>query len=206
MKLQWLLSALITFAVPYGYAAPARIDEGLSFCKSQAGAVCGDAAKAQTNVQEVGSVNGVSYRFTHWGEAVIQASPSSEIETQTPSNVWHIKCSRDVLTGSRSCMAFNSATLTFLANSEGVEVFSVGYEHFPGSQSSLRVGTKVFNTKLKGGMLPQAKAIIAELKDGRPFATRYMRWPKEQWLEAEGELYGAQLTIELARWLAKNAK
>jgi hypothetical protein len=77
-------------------------------------------------------------------------------------------------------------------------------EHFPGSQSSIRIGSRRFDTRQRDGYFPSAPQLVQPMKNGTPVVTRYMKWPYREWIDKEFVSYGFDTAIHAARWILKN--
>lgn len=81
---------------------------------------------------------------------------------------------------------------------------SVGYEHFPGSQTSIKIGARRFDTRDKDGDFSNSAQLVSLMGDGAPVVTRYMKWPYQHYVDDEFVAYGLSTSVAVAKWLIKN--
>ena len=81
---------------------------------------------------------------------------------------------------------------------------SVGYEHFPGSQTSIKIGAKRFVTRDRNGNFSSAAQLVNMMGDGTAVVTRYMKWPYRHYVDDEFVTYGLNTSVTVAKWLIKN--
>lgn len=118
---------------------------------------------------------------------------------------WAIACKRDAMTQRKSCHA-TLGDLWIYIDHAGKIIVSVGVDHYPGSQTSIRLGSRRFDTLDRDGDFSQSLSIIQAMKDGQIIVTRFMKWPYRQWIDQERVLYGSQATIAMLRWTIANLR
>lgn len=170
------------------------------FCKMQKGATCLDTEGGE----EKGEFMGAKYRL-YSESAAVAASPGGALSYTSQAPMWDIGCSRDKMTSKRTCHVKRGDLYLFYSQ-PGAEWASIGNEHFPGSSSAIKIGTRRYDTTHRDGDFPSSLKIGAQLKDGTPVVTRYMKWPYRTWVDDEYTVHGAQTAIHLAKWLLKNGK
>lgn len=166
------------------------------FC-SQAGASCDDINDPSA---DAGTFMGARFQVSESG-ASIEGTPGGKVDDT--SQAWWVDCNRDKMTGTRSCAIHRGDLWIFVSG--GRTFVSVGDEHFPGSQTSLRIGNARFDTMHRDGNFSQP-GILPALQNGRTVVTRYMRWPERSYVDNEFVVLGAQTAIAIARWLLKHGE
>lgn len=168
------------------------------FCSSQPGAACSDP---ESGLDE-GTLMGA--KFTVYSDsATVAGSPETKLSPLNPST-WSLACMRDKMTNRKTCHAHKGELWIFFPQAGGAFV-SIGTDHFPGSQSSIRIGARRFDTMNRDGNFNQ-RAILPLLKDGTIVVTRFMKWPHRSWIDDEFKLHGVQATLALGRWMVKHAE
>lgn len=170
---------------------------GKWFCEVAKGAKCEEGY--------AGSLDGVRFRQDPDGGGFVQGVAESSPSPAIGSGGWTVNCKRDAMTQRSFCSA-NLDDLWLFADHNGRIKVSVGYKHFPRSQTSLRIDARRFDTMDEDGNFPQSAEILRQLKDGRTLVTRYMQWPNRHWIDVERTLYGAEATIQLLTWSARNLR
>lgn len=162
-------------------------------------------ASCVEGAEHSGTLAGV--RYAQYGDASgwVDATPQGSSANTGQQNRWSIRCDRDAMTNKKTCTA-NLDDLWVAAQQDGRITVSVGYKHFPGSTTSIRIANSRYDTKDRDGDFLQSNAIVKQLKDGNKLVTRYMKWPYRSWIDVERELYGADAAVALVTWSAKNIK
>jgi hypothetical protein len=166
------------------------------FCASHAGARC---TEPESESDEGILMNA---RFVVRNDsAIVEAAPNAKL---ADAGNWSLSCGRDKMTKMTMCHA-NRGDLYIFFPQGGREYLSIGSNHFPGSQTSIRIGNQRFDTSSRGGNFAQAGAVSA-LKDGAMVVTRFTKWPDRTPVDDEFTLHGAQATVVLGRWMVKHAE
>lgn len=166
------------------------------FCKAQKPGACIPSEDAV----ERGALGGVWLRLTPNGADVEGAAADSP---DAGTGNWTVSCRRDKMTSARSCLVYKD-DLYVGVYGNGRLTFSVGDEHFPGSQSSIRIGSRRFDTGQRDGYFPNAPQLVQLMKNGTPVVTRYMKWPYREWIDKEFVSYGLGTAIQAAHWILKH--
>lgn len=167
------------------------------FCEVAKGATC--------EADYEGTLNGVRFSQKFDGSGWVQATTEPPPYRGPQDGRWMISCKKDAMTSRSSCNATLDDLWLFADHTGRIRV-SVGYDNFPGSQTSLRIDSRRFDTLDNDGDFSQSAEIVRNLKDGRTLVTRYMKWPYRQNIDVERTLYGAETTIQLITWSARNFK
>jgi hypothetical protein len=167
------------------------------FCEVAKGASC------EADYQ--GTLNGVQFSQKFDGSGWVQATTEPPPYRGGLDGRWMISCKKDAMTSRSSCNATLDDLWLFADHTGRIKV-SVGYDNFPGAQTSLRIDSRRFDTLDNDGDFPQSAEIVRNLKDGRTLVTRYMKWPYRSHIDRERILYGAEATIQLLTWSARNFK
>lgn len=167
------------------------------FCEVAKGATC--------EADYEGTLNGVRFKQTYDASGWVQATTEPPPYTGPRAGRWMISCKRDAMTTRSTCSA-HLDDLWLFADQTGRIKVSVGHENFPGSQTSIRIDSRRFDTLDRDGDFPQSSEILKQMKDGRTLVTRYMKWPYREWIDVERTLYGTDATLQLLTWSARNHK
>lgn len=170
-----------------------------TFCATQKGAIC-EIVEATV---ETGVVDGIRYRL-YVDSAGVATAPDADINDYKQPQ-WDIGCSRDKMSGVKSC-SIRQGELWIFFRSAGSSIVSVGHDHYPRSISSLKIGKKRFDTRNQDGDFGDPQSIIKALADGQPVVTRFMKWPYREWKDDEFNSTGFRVATKLANWLLKNGK
>lgn len=168
------------------------------FCASQPGATCTEPESGR----DEGTLLNAKF-IVYRDSASVQAAPESKLSPINAST-WSLACQRDKMTNSKTCYAHKGDLWIFFPQ-VGRAYVSIGTDHFPGSQTSIRIGTKRFDTMSHDGNFAQAE-ILSALKDGSMVVTRFMKWPYRSWVDDEFKLHGSQATIAIGKWMLKHAE
>lgn len=168
------------------------------FCKSQRGAICGQS----DGDYEAGEFLGARYHLYRESGAVTASKDGGNLRIAGEA-VWDIGCTRDKMTSKRTCH-IHKGDLFLLYSQAETENVLIGFDHFPGSTTAIKIGSRRYNTSERDGNFPANLKIGTQLLDGTPVVTRYMKWPYREWVDDEFTVYGAQTAIHLAKWLLKN--
>ena len=156
-----------------------------------------------------GAINGI-----HYSRATEEASEASFSAWRGPNapedaGIWHVTCDVDPIHDSRFCQVrrpWSSLIVSFGPNCQPLVVV-VGTEHYPGTESLLRIdGGKPHITKNPEGVFPRAiyAQVVKQLRDGKPFITRYTRWPyKNEFHDQESTAVGFAEAADYACWAVK---
>lgn len=167
------------------------------FCQTQKGATC-EVIKSDS---ESGVFRGAAYNL-YSDSASVVAVPGGDITDVLHTPRWRIGCSREKMTAQRTCSVSQGDVAVFFRASAVTIV--VGQDHFPGSVTSLKIGTRRFDTSQQDGNFAASKEMVQMMADGQQLVTRYMKWPDRHWVEDEFNTSGFQASATLARWLLKN--
>lgn len=168
------------------------------FCKAQKAGTC----VADKPPEQFAVLNGAWIALFRDG-ARVAASPDSRVEDWARSGNWDIGCSRDKMTSQRSCYITKGA-LFIRVKPNGKTALAVGDDNFPGSQTSIKIGQKRFDTMERDGFFENAGHLAGLMRNGTPVVTRYMKWPDRHWIDDEFTVYGLDTAVQVARWLVKN--
>jgi len=171
-----------------------------TFCSDQKSAKC--EVTDEENAQ--GKLNGVWFQFLR-GSAVVQGSSGTDVKDWLKSEYWSVNCDRDKITEVKSCVLRKNENEMFIRiNSLGRTSLYVGFDHFPESQTIIKIGKKVFSTNDQYGYFQNPKQLLATMKDGAHVITRYTKWPDRSWVDSEFTTNGIDTAVLIARWMLKN--
>lgn len=152
---------------------------------------------------ETGEYKGVKYRFYYSdGSGSVQGLEGNNLDilTDPPNSNWNIICKADGMDDTAWCSILKD-DLTVTVWKDGSPVISIGNNHFPGTNYSLRIdGQEVFETRGNQGFLKDKNAkIIEQLLHGDTVLTRYVEWPYEAHIDKKTDLFGLSVAYELSK-------
>jgi len=171
-----------------------------AFCAARKTVAC----ETSDNALELGALDGTWFRLSEDSASVAGAKDRGP-DSWTDNAHWRVNCSRDKMSSRRSCMINKDKgdLYVFVSQGGGVSV-SVGYEHFPGSQTSIKIGAKRFDTRDRDGDFGNSAQLVRLMRDGTSVVTRYMKWPYQHYLDDDFVVYGLGTSVTVANWLIKN--
>ena len=165
------------------------------FCKAEKRGTC----EASNDGLQRGALNGEWFQIFADSGVVAGAQGAMPDRWSHGAN-WDISCSRDKMTSVRSCL-INKGDLYFFVKPGGKVSVSVGVDHFPSSQTSIKIGARRFNTMQRDGNFANGSQLIGQMRNGTPVVTRYMKWPYRTWVDDEFTAYGVSTAMHVARWI-----
>lgn len=107
--------------------------------------------------------------------------------TITPSYDWNISCRKDRFTDIKSCFMTKIFSDLMVGIVEGhIRVF-VGKNHFPNTQSAIKID-KNATVYGKEGSISNPKQVIQQLRNGKVAYLRYQEWPYQYYKDSEVDL------------------
>ena len=102
---------------------------------------------------------------------------------------WYVDCSKDRFNSTKKCSLSKYSSDLRIMNINGRYSVYVGRNHYPRSQSALKVDN---NSTMYGyeGIIRSPEKAIEQLKNGKVAYTRYSEWPYESKLDGEVDLNG----------------
>lgn len=102
---------------------------------------------------------------------------------------WNYSCSKDKLNKQKSCSLSKSHSNIMVSISGGRHSVYIGRNHFPRTQSTIKIDD---NTPIYGyeGLSNTPQKVIEQMKKGRVAYTRYKEWPYEYNQDGETDLTG----------------
>lgn len=102
---------------------------------------------------------------------------------------WNVDCRRDRFNETKKCTLSKYSGDLLIMNINGSYYIYVGSNHYPRSQSALKIDN---NPTMYGyeGVIKNPIKVIEQLKSGKVAYTRYSKWPYESNLDGEVDLSG----------------
>jgi hypothetical protein len=102
---------------------------------------------------------------------------------------YNYACSKDKFDGKKSCSLNKSHSDVMVSIFDGQHSVYVGRDHYPRSQSAIKVDS---NTPIYGyeGSSNTPKKVIEQMKNGKIAYTRYREWPYDYNRDGEVDLTG----------------
>lgn len=166
-----------------------------AFCKVQKTGTC----EASKDALERGALNGAWFRL--FADSAVVAGSKDHMPDSffDPAN-WSVSCSRDKMSSVRTCL-IKKGDLYIFVKQGGKVLVSVGDEHFPHSQTSIKIGSKRYDTIERDGFFGNGAQLVNLMHNGTPIVTRYMKWPYRTWVDDEFNAYGVNTAVQVARWI-----
>ncbi|MET1080325.1 MAG: hypothetical protein ABWY06_20115 [Pseudomonas sp.] len=143
---------------------------------------------------ETGSYEGIKYSFYHSdGSGTIQGDKNSTLDTIKDLHLtnWSIKCVKDGMDDTHWC-SLRKHNISIGIWKNGSHFISVGNDHFPSSDITLRIDKNQPVTAVaeSGFTEKQADLLISQMKVGESALSRYQEWPYRANKDKKVELYG----------------
>jgi hypothetical protein len=165
-----------------------------------------------TNRYEIGSLNGVAYRFSYAnGSGVFEGLPGNGIETgYKPGrdflDSWFTGCEKDHIDDSKLCF-MHRENLWISVDPRGSAVVWIGADHFPGSGIAIRIdGRPAIRSRNAEFTALQTKQIIQQLKSGRQVTTRFQEFPNNFSTDKTFATYGFSEAFSFINWAITKIK
>ena len=159
---------------------------------------------------ERGTIDGVRYRiYKSDGSGSVQGLPTNTLSVIRDKHYtnWDLSCNIDLIEDTHSC-TLRRANMWLVKASSGLTIIGVGHSHYPGTDVVIRIDGKTpFRANKKNTFSfsrARAEAIIAELKTGRTFITRYQEWPYQSYKDERASLFGFKAALAVLDWLVAN--
>jgi hypothetical protein len=153
------------------------------------------------------SLNGFAYRRYSDGSASFQTEggdwPSVLDASRKVS--WDVRCDIDAMDDTRLCSVVQGP-LQVVLDKNCRALVAVGSDHFPRSESLVRIAQKKpFVTADASGMFSAAASaqIVSALRDGSLITTRYMEWPYRSWKDDQIKSQAFKEAAQYACWAIK---
>lgn len=160
-------------------------------------------------IRESGLVNGVAYSvYRVDGSGAVQGEPEQDIgdgAKLSKSNHWSIGCKRDAMNDKVTCHLKRGDFWVFVGPT-GRPTVSVGENNFPGRSITVRLGNGdpiTTNDKHATYDAKTSQRIVSQLSKETTFRTRYMKWPYDNWIDAEYVTYGFAVAYEYTKWATR---
>lgn len=137
-------------------------------------------------------------------------NPESSTNPKTPSVDtndilfgWDISCKKDAFNGKKICSISRDRLMILLI--DGRYIVSVGRNHYPGTESAIKVDDNVHYTGKEGIINPfYANLIVKQMKEGKKATIRYREWPYDYNKDSEVDLTGFTKKLnEMLEWYKK---
>ncbi|WP_052906163.1 hypothetical protein [Pseudomonas fluorescens] len=143
---------------------------------------------------ETGVYKGIKYRIYYSdGSGTIQGDKKSTLDTIKDLHVtnWSTRCKKDGMDDTHWC-AISKDSVSIGIWKNGSHFISVGNDHFPSSNITLRVdqNAPISATAESGYTDKQVEMLIAQLKSGKSVLSRYQEWPYETNKDKAIDLFG----------------
>lgn len=149
----------------------------------------------ETNKVESGSINNIMYRVYYSdGSGRVQGLKTNTLDyakDESGTN-WSTQCTKDEMDDSRWCTLGKGNNLRVGIWKDGTSFVSIGYEHYPGSNVTIRIdkGKPITASEKPSFTRAQSDDIINALKSGKSALTRYQNWPYKNNIDTPIDLYG----------------
>lgn len=145
--------------------------------------------------REVGELGGMKY--------LVSYLDGSGSVGEDPVDSWYLSCSVDPIEDTRSCRMLRDS-LMVIAFAGGPEVVRVGTNHYPGSESVIRLDKGTPFRSRADGIFVDAKKILAGLETCNQAVLRYREWPSEAPTDKVVNCAGFRQARSILRWALKS--
>lgn len=171
-----------------------------AFCAARKAGSC----VASTDALERGTLNGTSFNLSDDG-GVVAGGDYDNPRSATDERNWYVHCTRDKMSSARSCRMTRQDLHVYLTAGGKLSV-EVGDTHFPRSQTSIKIGSKRFDTTDRDGGFANGGALVALMRRDTPIVTRHMKWPHRSWIDEEMDAAGLETALQVAKWILVKGK
>lgn len=167
--------------------------------------------------RQSGSVDGIAFEFFHGdGSGTFASLRERSLDIPAPYGApasWRVGCQRNRMTDVVHCFVSRGDVSVVVAR-DGTHRVILGDEHFPGRPIAFRVGRNpaVVATGLHhhgAFSIEASRSITQQLsRSGESaYLTRYVRWPRDEWVEEENEhAIGFRQALAYATWAARTSR
>lgn len=145
--------------------------------------------------REAGEIGGIKYRVSY-----LDGSGSVG---QGLMDSWFISCSVDPIEDTRSCRMLRDS-LMVIAFAGEPEVVRVGTNHYPGSESVIRLDKGTPIRSRADGIFGESKKILAGLETCNQAVLRYREWPAEVPIDKTVPCAGFRQARSILQWALKS--
>lgn len=160
-------------------------------------------------IAERGVADDVAYQVFHQdGSGSFAGLPGQNMSDKgqiKKSDYWSVSCKRDAMSDKTTCN-LNRGDFYLFIEPNGNFGISVGTQNFPGKPIALRMGnTDPITTSRKDNFFDASTSqrIVKQLLKEESFKTRYIKWPYENWIDAEYSTHGFAVALEYVVWATK---
>jgi len=162
--------------------------------------------------REEGTVNGVPYTvYLSTGGATFDMSHDANVSLESAlaretdwDGPWYVRVEDDPITDRRTVLIRRELLFVSLGERGVVEV-SVGWKHYPYSETFLRIDKrKPFAAGTNGWTGKRAEAVVTTLMGGRTALLRWREWPDDGYRDQEVRIRGFKAAWDYARWVLRN--
>lgn len=152
--------------------------------------------KNEVTRREEGEVNKIKYRYyLSDGSGVVQGEPKNTLDVlkdEYGSN-WDTSCKKDLMNDTHWCM-ISKKNLSIGVWGDKKYFVSIGQEHYPGSNTMIRIGSGKPYTSAQDAQFTQQQvaAIITDIGQAEEVTIRYTKWPYKSPIDKEISTYGLQ--------------
>lgn len=163
----------------------------------------------ETKKIESGSINNVKYRiFYSDGSGSVQGLKTNTLDyiNDKHGTNWSTSCKKDEMDDTRWC-ALDKGDLRVGIWKDGSSFISIGSEHYPNSNITIRVdkGKPITTSGKNGFTTAESNEIIVKLLSGKSVLTRYQKWPCQSNIDNPTDLYGFPEAWELLNVIYKSS-
>lgn len=145
--------------------------------------------------REAGEIDGIKFHVSY-----LDGSGSVG---QDPVDSWLLSCSVDPIEDTKSCRMLRGP-LMVIAFAGGPEVVTVGRNHYPGSESVIRLDKGTPFRSRADGIFGESKKILAGLETCSQAVLRYREWPSEVPTDKVVTCAGFRQARSILQWALKS--
>lgn len=187
--------------IPEAKRSP-KVREALQACASKG-----------TDKLEVGTVNGVAYRFYYSdGSGSFAHDPRvfADMGAGEYLDSWQVSCEKDPITDDKACYMDRGDTRVWI-DARGRSELYIGSSHYPGSQVVIRIDKSAplaIRSRTFGGSFGYraSPTIINKITSAATVTTRYQKWPYKDYEDETWSTYGFKEALAYIRWAVARIK
>jgi invasion protein IalB len=156
-----------------------------------------------------GKLGEVTYRRYEDGSAGFRAQSEKQQDVSArDTSEWQVSCKLDAMSDEPSCIV-SRGDIMVLFDRKCAPLVLIGHDHFPRTPSLIRIdrGSPSSTTDKYGAFnREKSRQLVAALKKGKSFTTRYQKWPYEAYEDIELDTKGFAEVSEYACWATRQLR
>jgi len=149
------------------------------------------ASSLHADISEIDGLDGLGVMISNIASGLSVTNSTEDVPYNNSWSpfAWNTTCSKDKFNGRKSCSLSKAHSNIMVSIFDGRHSVYIGQDHFPRSQSAIKIDN---NTPVYGyeGSSNTPQKVIEQMKKGKVAYTRYKEWPYEYNQDGETDLTG----------------